>query len=675
MTNEGLNKSDGWPFGEYSLAAVVFTDVVGFSLRAGEDERLALACLQRDFRLMLAMVERFQGHLIKTLGDGQLLCFQSATNAVGCAVSIQLALMDAAADLPSAEVLQHRIGIHLGDVFVSGDDVNGNGVNIASRLQGKAEPGGICISQPVYDVVRHLRTIRVNYLGPQDLKNIRDAVPIYQILLDAARDRQHGAEPTPERPAGVAPKSGPSASVAIRTNPGRALRRPVDEPFRIVVVGDFTGRASRGVLEPWPGRPVESVDLDTFEKRLARVELRIPELDQPEEYLSLRFKSLEDFHPDRFVRQSERLRQLVDLRRRMERADPAAEVELETMFRLLPTDSGTHQDGNVTKIGREVDTIIRGLFGSGGGGSSGRGEELLDLLDGELARQLRAILGHADFKRLEAAWTSLSELVDRFGDEDEIRLHLCDVSKEEFMADLCSETAPGAALQSLLDRGPWGLVIGNFSFASTLREVAALEVAAEICAGAGTPLVAAADPSLGGCEAFRGQPDPDDWHPAFAADCRDRWQALRSSPGARYLALAAPRYLLRLPYSKGNDPIELFPFDELPPAGWHEYLLWGNPAYLVGRVLAEAFLTDGWTLRTARSAVVDERPLHRREEEGKTEVTPFAEAWLTERTAAAMLDRGIIPLISDRSRDHIRIPVLQSVAAPPQPLAGPWSGT
>jgi type VI secretion system protein ImpC len=674
MTNEGLYESDGWPFGEYSLAAVVFTDVVGFSLRAGEDERRALSCLQRDFRLMMPLVERYHGHLIKTLGDGQLLCFQSATNAVVYAISVQLALMDAAADLPPDEVLQHRIGIHLGDVFLSGDDVNGNGVNIASRLQGKAEPGGICISQPVYDVVRHLQTIRVNYLGPQDLKNIRDAVPIYQILLDAARDDGRADAPPPERPAGCAPKSGLAASVALRTNPGKAMRRPVDEPFRIVVVGDFTGRASRGLRESWAGRPVEVVDLDTFGRRLARVELQLPELDRPEECLTLRFKSLEDFHPDRFVRQSDHLRHLVDLRRRMERADPAAEAELEAMFRLLPEDSGTHQGGNVTAIAGEVDTIIRGLFG-GGGGSSSRGEELLERLDGELVRQLRAILAHPDFKRLEAAWTSLSELVDRFGDEDEVRLHLCDVSKEEFMADLCSETTPGAALQRLLEKESWALVIGHFTFAATPREIAVLEVAAGICANAGTPLVAAADSSLAGCDAFRGQPDPDDWQPAVAADCRERWQALRGSPAARYLALAAPRYLLRLPYGKGNDPIGLFPFDELPLVGWHEFLLWGNPALLVGRVLAEAFLAEGWTLRTTRSAAVDERPLHRREEDGKSEVTPFAEAWLTERAAAAMLGRGIIPLISDRSRDHIRIPFLQSVAMPPQPLAGPWSGT
>ena len=91
-------------------------------------------------------------------------------------------------------------------------------------------------------------------------------------------------------------------------------------------------------------------------------------------------------------------------------------------------------------------------------------------------------------------------------------------------------------------------------------------------------MVAAADPRFVGCESFRGQPDPADWQPNLPTNCRDRWEALRLSDAACFLALAAPRHLLRTPYGKGNDPIELCPFDELPATGGHEFLLWGNPA-------------------------------------------------------------------------------------------------
>ena len=653
-----------WPFGEYSLAAVMFTDVAGFSLRAGEDEREALAMLQRDFALMGPVIAGYQGHLLKTLGDGQLVCFQSAANAVNCAIAIQIALGEAAAGLSDREILRHRIGIHLGDVFVSESDVNGNGVNIASRLQGRAEPGGICISQTVYDVVRHLRTIRVNYLGPQELKNIREAVPIYHVFPESSAATV--APPVPSRE----PEPGIALTTSVRCVP-RSVRKSAADAFRIAVVGDFGGRASRGLLDSWAGRAVEVVDPDTIGKLLSRVELRIPGLEQPDAPHVLRFRALEDFHPDRFARHCGPLWHLADLRKRIERADPAAEAEAEAMFRLLPEAPPAGRDGK-SETGREVDAIVRGFFGSGGGQSRGRAEELLEMVDGEMTRRLRAILGHPDFKRLEAGWTALAELADRFADDDDVGICFCDVSRDEFMADLLSEDDPGAGLRSLLDRNPWAMVICDHAFAPVPEDIAALEAAAAVCCAAGVPMVAAADPRFTGCEAFRGQPDPADWQPALPNNCRDRWEALRSSDAARYLALAAPRHLLRTPYGKGNDPIGLFPFDELPATGWHEFLLWGNPAFLIGRVLAEAYLSEGWALRADRSSVVDERPLHRVVSGGDGDVTPFAEAWLSERAVGAMLEKGVIPLVSDRSRDLIRIPAIQSVSRPARALAGPW---
>ena len=658
------NQPSDWPFGEYSLAAVMFTDVVGFSLRAGEDEREALSMLQRDFALMGPVIARYQGHLLKTLGDGQLVCFQSAANAVNCAIAIQHALREEAIDRPDREILLHRIGIHLGDVFVSESDVNGNGVNIASRLQGRAEPGGICISQTVYDVVRHLRTIRVNYLGPQELKNIREAVPIYHVFAEGV-----AATAVPQV-AGRSPETGIALTTSVRCA-AKSARKTAADAFRIAVVGDFGGRASRGLLEPWSGRAVAEVDPDTIGKLLSRVELRIPGLEQPDAPQLLKFRALEDFHPDRFARHCGPLWHLADLRKRIERADPAAEAEAEAMFRLLPEAPAAGRGGK-SETGREVDAIVRGFFGSGGGQSRDRAEELLEKVDGEMTRQLRAILSHPDFKRLEAGWTALSELSDRFADDDDVSIYCCDVSRGEFMADLLSESDPGAGLRALLDDGPWAMVICDHAFAPVPEDIAALEVAASVCCAAGTPMVAAADPRFVGCESFRGQPDPADWQPNLPTNCRDRWEALRLSDAARFLALTAPRHLLRTPYGKGNDPIGLFPFDELPATGWHEFLLWGNPAFLIGRVLAEAYLSEGWALRADRGAVVDERPLHRDVSGGGDDVTPFAEAWLSERAVVAMLDKGIIPLVSDRSRDLIRIPAIQSVSRPPRALAGPW---
>ena len=180
--------------GHRTLAAIVFTDGVSFSARMSRDEDLTLQLLQRDFDLMKGLCRKYEGQVIKSTGDGLLMYFCSAVQAVGCAQEIQKQIAAAAVSLKPEERFEHRIGIHLGDVFLMNDDVMGDGVNIAARLQAEAEPGGICISQTVYDVVKNRLSLKVTYLGPRDLKNIREAVPIYQILLAAQTELQ-----TPEK--------------------------------------------------------------------------------------------------------------------------------------------------------------------------------------------------------------------------------------------------------------------------------------------------------------------------------------------------------------------------------------------------------------------------------------------------------------------------------------------
>src|ERR1019366_8950737 len=172
--------------GQRTLAAIVFTDVVSFSARMHSDEVGTLRLLQRDFAEMRRLCADFEGQVLKTTGDGLLLTFTSAVQAVACALAMQRQFAAEAKGQPSqGGALQHRIGIHLGDVLVQDQDVMGDGVNIASRLQAEAEPGGICISQTVYDVVKNKLEMNVVSLGARELKNITHAMPVYQLLLDA----------------------------------------------------------------------------------------------------------------------------------------------------------------------------------------------------------------------------------------------------------------------------------------------------------------------------------------------------------------------------------------------------------------------------------------------------------------------------------------------------------
>ena len=176
--------------GQRTLAAILFTDAVSFSARMSEDEEHTLKLIDRDLKLMANICRQFEGHVLKSTGDGLLMYFTSAIQAVACATEVQKKLAENAGDLPQKDVLIHRIGIHLGDVFFSENDVMGNGVNIAARLQTEAEPGGICISQTVYDVVKNNLSLQATFLGARELKNIRDTIPIYQILLASQTARE-----------------------------------------------------------------------------------------------------------------------------------------------------------------------------------------------------------------------------------------------------------------------------------------------------------------------------------------------------------------------------------------------------------------------------------------------------------------------------------------------------
>ena len=191
--------------GQRALAAIVFTDVVSFSARMQADEERTLKLLDRDFEVMRRYCIKYSGSVLKTTGDGLLLYFTSAVLAVACALRMQQHFAKNSKTLPANETLTHRIGIHLGDVFVNDQDVMGDGVNIAARLQAEAEPGGICISQTVYDVVKNKLDLQVTQLGPRELKNIAQAIPVYRLVLDAQAKAPAPVEPRLEKPASTAP--------------------------------------------------------------------------------------------------------------------------------------------------------------------------------------------------------------------------------------------------------------------------------------------------------------------------------------------------------------------------------------------------------------------------------------------------------------------------------------
>src|SRR5512133_3967896 len=161
------------------LAAIVAADVVGYSRLMGLDEVGTARTLREHRAVTDPMVARHRGRLVKTTGDGVLLEFPSVVDAVACAIAVQAVMAERNLVVPADRRMLFRIGINLGDILIEGDDILGDGVNIAARLEGIAEPGGICISSSAYDQVRAKVAVEFADLGEQRLKNIERPVRAY----------------------------------------------------------------------------------------------------------------------------------------------------------------------------------------------------------------------------------------------------------------------------------------------------------------------------------------------------------------------------------------------------------------------------------------------------------------------------------------------------------------
>jgi len=201
---------------ERRLAAIMFCDVCGFSRIMGENETRALAVIGMATSCIESAVGMFGGRVIKKLGDGSLCEFPSAVNAVRCAIEVQRAVAEHDRTAEPGQQFQMRIGIHVGDVVVADGDILGDGVNVASRIQPLAEPGGICISRDVFDLVKSRVSIETVNLGPHDLKNISRQIDIYKVLIDAVEgaSAQTSASPSTKRPVRLGWAAKPGSSPA-----------------------------------------------------------------------------------------------------------------------------------------------------------------------------------------------------------------------------------------------------------------------------------------------------------------------------------------------------------------------------------------------------------------------------------------------------------------------------
>lgn len=390
-------------------------------------------------------------------------------------------------------------------------------------------------------------------------------------------------------------------------------------PFRILILGDFSGRAHRGIGGPGlAGYTPIRVDRDNFEAVMSgmRVEISLPAGGSGAR-LGIRFSGLEDFHPDWLFENVSLFQPLREARHKLGSAAPSGSL-LEQMLQEL--------DGHVDAAAR-LDDAING--------------------------QMRALLHDPDFQSVEAAWRALFFLARGLNGEGRIALYVVDISKAELQAHLDAvhrlvlEQAAGTP-----GAQPWSLLAGNYVFGYGANDLNLLTRIGSIARRAGAPFLAEADADL--------------------PEHNPEWEALRSLPEAHYLGLSLPRFLLRLPYGARTSPTELFHFEEMPGPPRHNDYLWGNPAFACAYLLARDFDEIRCGLRPRAVGEIEGLPAHVYDDEGETALQPCAEVLLTESEVERILETGLMPLISIKDTDAIRLARFQSIAEPPAGLSGLW---
>ncbi|MBI2685066.1 MAG: type VI secretion system contractile sheath large subunit [Acidobacteria bacterium] len=492
------------------------------------------------------------------------------------------------------------------------------------------------------------------------------------------------------------------AGVVLDVEPGKrridATPEP-DSPFQVLIMGDFSGRASRGVVEPIKGRRPVFVDCDEIDNLPAQLKssLRLPLAGDHGAELNLTFSVLDDFHADHIYEKCDLFPALRAMRRRLENPESlkaTTDEILGGLIRETPREakaSSTIITGSILdQIAEEAsdpapkkgarprdpllayvqDLVAPHLVP----GQDPKQKELLAQLDEETGRQMRTILHNPLFQSLEAAWRGLEHVIRNVESDTQLKIYILDVSKAELLADVAAasdlrQTGLFHILAAAPPNGePWSLLGFDCFFRPWIDDIELLARVAMLADLSGAPLLAGADSSLLGVKDPQKLQDNDEWEIENPI-----WDEMRTLPEARRIGLTMPRVLLRQPYGKESSPVEKFKFEEMPEGSTHAHYLWGNGMYPCIALICQSFSEEKWDMRPGQFQDIRRLPVHTWKEYGNPELKPCAEVLLTLKAAETMISLGLMPMLSMKGSDHVRVGIFQSIAKPSTPLEGRWS--
>lgn len=491
-------------------------------------------------------------------------------------------------------------------------------------------------------------------------------------------------------------RAGISVSVRGKLGQGQAVKRAPEDPFRLLLLADFSARAGRTSTL---GR-VRKVDIahleQVFEPFGAELELPTPSGD------SERFqpRTLEDLHPDALLQKLRCLAEPSELLRAIGGANVSSDALARaraylTRFGAPPqpnnsaptTGSAPEQTNDASTLERLLGrapavtqpaeanaSLLSSLFED-----AVRGHKVdapsaeRDMMKRELERVLTSalvrILTTPAFKELEANWRSADRVIRALDTDESLEIALFDVS----LAELVSGLSNGGDLEEselhrclVANSSGWTLLAAGFSFGRDDAELTALAGLGALSARAGGALLADASPALLGCANANELENVKVWSERAPAAL---YHALRESPLARHIGLVASRVLARARYGRKSEPVEALAFEELDASPSIERV-WASGAFAVAELVGRAFRENGWGYSESLELTLDDLPCETVERDGERALVQPVEAVLEQRAAEALLARGLMPWLSRRDQASLRLLQLASIAAPPSALAG-----
>lgn len=491
-------------------------------------------------------------------------------------------------------------------------------------------------------------------------------------------------------------------------------RRSESSPMHTLIMGDFSG-----LNDTAAGFPIHAVDLDTFDSLMAKLTPRL-ELDigtEQSQVIDIEFKSLDDFHPDQLFDRLTIFQHLRELRSQLKNpetfAQAAAQLALPTTkagteapVDTAPPTASTEKSANLLdellgdraahiateptaiKSGKVVDInafIKNAIAPHIEPGPHPQRDNYIASVDLTVSELMRTILHHPQFQALEAVWRGAYECVTRLELDESLKVYLLDASKDQLQQDLqqaSPDLAAALIYQSVVEKSvqilggePWSMIAGLYTFSTQNADVECLKALGQLAHQSGGPFIAAADAQVLGCSSLATQADARLWQ-ALSEDAQKIWNGLRHQPHANWLALVFPRFVLRLPYGTNAEEIERFEFEEIIPeltdTQRHDCYLWGNAAIVCAVLIGQSYQQSGWSMGLGDVLEFDELPWHVYEVQGEKTIKPCAEAVMSERTAEVIEGYGIMPLMSYKDRNAVRLWRFRSLAAENVSLAGPW---